>query len=420
MNRASTTEPARAAPAPNAPAPVQLAEGRFARLEAIEWWDQALLARTHVLVIGAGALGNEVIKNLALLGIGHIVIADMDRIELSNLSRSALFRERDEGKFKSECAARAAKDIFEGMETTAIVGNILADLGLGWFRWADVVIGALDNREARVFVNAACARVGRPWIDGGIEVLHGVARGFAPPATACYECTMSSVDWDLLNKRRSCSLLARRALEHRGTPTTPTTASVIGAIQVQEMVKLLHGRSALLGRGFVFDGLGHASFTANYPINPDCPWHEAPPPIEALPQWNSETKFAVLWREAARRLGGVDALDFAREIVERLDCPACGQHEGIFQPAEKIREDQLRCRACGAESTATFLHSINENSGLLEKDPSQIGLPEWDIIWARHGDKAIGFELAGDNPFIKATQAGHSDKKYVKEQNSRS
>src|SRR3954463_15522473 len=137
MNGARATEPTPTVPAPAA-VPIQLAEGRFARLEAIEWWDQALLARTRVLVIGAGALGNEVIKNLALLGLGHVVVADMDRIELSNLSRSALFRESDEGKFKSECAVRAAKQIFPGINARAIVGNILADLGLGWFRWADV------------------------------------------------------------------------------------------------------------------------------------------------------------------------------------------------------------------------------------------------------------------------------------------
>ena len=399
MNR--TPEPT-AATAPSAKAkPVQLTEGRFARLEAIEWWDQALLARTRVLVIGAGALGNEVIKNLALLGLGHVVIADMDRIELSNLSRSALFRESDEGKFKSECAARAAKQIFSGMDARAIVGNILADLGLGWFRWADVVIGALDNREARVFVNSACARVGRPWIDGGIEVLHGVARGFAPPKTACYECTMSTVDWDLLNKRRSCSLLARRAIAQRGTPTTPTTASIIGAIQVQEMIKLLHGRSALLGRGFVFDGAEHSSFTVNYPINPDCPWHEAPAPIEALAA-DSNTKLRVLWDEAKRRLGGVDALDLAREIVQRVECAACGKSGEIFQPAEKIREDQLRCRACGAETAPTFLHSISESSGLLDKTAGELGLPEWDVLWARRGTEAIGFELNGDSPFAGA------------------
>lgn len=379
--------------------PIRIAEGRFARLEAIEWWDQSLLSRAKVLVIGAGALGNEVIKNLALLGIGHAAIADMDRVELSNLSRSALFRESDEGKFKAECAARAAKNIFPAMHATPLVGNILADLGLGWFRWADCVIGALDNREARVFVNSACARVGRPWIDGGIEVLHGVARGFAPPKTACYECTMSKVDWELLNKRRSCSLLARRALAQRGTPTTPTTASVIGAIQVQEMVKLLHGRSALLGRGFIFDGAEHSSYTTEYPLDPDCPWHEPASAIESMARYDSKTKLADIWQAAANRLGGVDALDFPREIVERLECSACGSREDVFQPAEKIREDQLRCRKCGAESAATFLHSVNDKSGCLGKAVGEIGLPAWDIIWARRGDKAVGFELSGDNPF---------------------
>ena len=160
---------------------LRLQEGRFARLEAIEWWDQARLREARVLVIGAGALGNEVIKNLSLLGVGHLHIVDRDRVELSNLSRSVLFRETDEGRPKAECAARAAREIFSGLQVTHTVGNVLADVGLGWFRWAEVVVGALDNREARVFVNAACARVGRPWIDGGIEVLHGIARGFAPP-----------------------------------------------------------------------------------------------------------------------------------------------------------------------------------------------------------------------------------------------
>src|SRR5437868_11258327 len=112
------------------PAPaLPLLEGRFARLEAIEWWDQALLARSKVLVIGAGALGNEVVKNLALLGVGNLVIADMDRVELSNLSRSVLFRETDENKLKAECAAAAARQIFPDIKVKALAGNILAELG---------------------------------------------------------------------------------------------------------------------------------------------------------------------------------------------------------------------------------------------------------------------------------------------------
>ena len=374
-------------------------EGRFARLEAIAWWDQALLARTRVLVIGAGALGNEVVKNLALLGVGRIVVADMDHVELSNLSRSVLFRAADEGRPKAECAAQAAREIGGGIEVHAVVGNVLADVGLGYFRWADAVIGALDNREARVFVNSACARVGRPWFDGGIEVLQGVVRGFAPPATACYECTMSSVDWELLNRRRSCSLLARRALAHHGTPTTPTTASVIAAIQVQELVKHLHGREALLGRGFVFDGENHSSYGVQYRIAPDCPWHDAAPPIESAPQFSSATRLGVIWEEAARRLGGLDALDLARELVERLDCPACGHRASVLQPAEKVRADQLLCPHCRTECAPTFVHSIATGSGLLNLTVREAGLPPWDIVWGRRGEAVIGWELSGDQPF---------------------
>jgi adenylyltransferase/sulfurtransferase len=372
--------------------------GRFARLEAIEWWDQTRLSNARILVVGAGALGNEVIKNLALLGIGHVVVADMDRVELTNLSRSVLFREADEGKAKAACVAAAAREIYPQIEVTSLEGNILADVGLGYFRWADVVVGALDNREARVFVNSACARVGRPWIDGGIEVLQGVVRGFAPPATACYECTMSQVDWDLLNKRRSCSLLARRAQAQRGTPTTPTTASIIAALQVQELIKVLHRMDALLGRGLVFDGDAHSSYLVTYPLNPSCPWHEPQPGIEALAGFTSATPLKELWAEAEQRLGPIEALDLSRELVRELVCPGCGNRETILQPAEKIEDARARCASCGKEAAPEFFHSITAQSGLLEKSASQIGLPAWDILWARNGTDMIGLEIAGDKP----------------------
>ena len=83
-----------------------LAQERFARFSQIGWWNQELLTRARVLVIGAGALGNEVVKNLALLGVGNLVIADMDTIELSNLSRSVLFRAEDEGKAQARVVER--------------------------------------------------------------------------------------------------------------------------------------------------------------------------------------------------------------------------------------------------------------------------------------------------------------------------
>lgn len=381
-----------------AAATLSLAEGRFARLEAIEWWDQSRLTNATVLVVGAGALGNEVIKNLALLGIGRLVIVDRDRVELSNLTRSVLFRESDAGQPKAECAVRAARHLYPGLRAHALTGNVLADVGLGWFRHAQVVVGALDNREARVFVNAACARVGRPWLDGGIEVLHGVVRGFAPPATACYECTMSAVDWELLNQRRSCSLLARRAQAARGTPTTPTTAAVIGALQAQELVKILHGMDALLGRGWFFDGATHQSYDVSYPVNPECGWHEPAPPIEAVTGFDSATPLRTIADHGARALGGLDALDFARELVERLDCPACRQSRPLWQPVDAIHEDHARCAQCGAECHPVYRHSVPTDSPWLDRSARELGLPAWDIVWARHGERMLGIELAGDAP----------------------
>ena len=377
---------------------LRLNDGRFTRFESLEWWNQSTLKKARVLVVGAGALGNELIKNLALLGVGNLVIVDMDRIEKSNLSRSILFREKNEGQFKVHCAASQAKEIYSDINITPIAGNILSDVGFGYFHWAQVVAGALDNREARVFVNNACTRVNRPWFDGGIEVLHGIIRGFAPPQTACYECTLSQKDWDIINQRRSCSLLARRAITARGTPTTPTTASVIGGIQAQEIVKWLHGLESLSGKGFFFDGLSHQSYAISYPINPECPHHDPFFPIESCSDANSLSPLHVIAQFAKKRLGGLDAIDFGREIVRELSCPSCNLSMDIWRSSEIIEEDQALCPECGSECIPKYIHSIPAESELLDKTPSECGLPNWDIIWARYGDTSIGIEIRGDHP----------------------
>jgi molybdopterin/thiamine biosynthesis adenylyltransferase len=375
----------------------EVAEGRFARFHAIKWWNQALLREARVLVVGAGALGNEVIKNLALLGVGNVIILDMDRVEESNLSRSVLFRAQDEGRSKVAAAARAAREIYPDLRVIPRDGNILCDIGLGYFRWANVVVGALDNREARVFVNRVCAQVGRPWIDGGIDVLNGIVRGFAPPATACYECTMGQADWDLLAKRRSCSLLARRAFSEGGAPTTPTTASVVGAIQAQEVVKQLHGLETLRGGGFVFEGLTHHSFTVNYPIAPDCPWHGEPAPIEAMADFSHETPMREIWDRCSRLLGGLDAIDLSRELIDTFECPACGISRQVRKAVDALLDDEAGCRKCGAECVPRFVHSLTADSALLGLTPAGIGLPKWDILWARRGERMQGSEMSGDS-----------------------
>lgn len=290
-------------------------DGRFSRFELISWWDQDRLKAARVLVIGAGALGNELIKNFALLGVGRLLVADLDRIENSNLSRSILYREEDCGRSKSDVAAARAREIYPEMRTHSFHGNIVYDLGLGVYRWADVILGGLDNREARVAINQAAAKVGKPWIDGAIERLDGVARVFDPAVGPCYECTMSEIDWKMLEARRSCALLSRKEMEQGRVPTTPTTASVIAGIQAQEAVKMLHGLEALSGQGFIFDGTSHQSYVVSYSRLQDCPSHDAIAPIT----------------------------EYAGGISETVKCPAC---EAVYRIPAGLQGKKVRCKMC--------------------------------------------------------------------------
>ena len=168
-------------------------EDRYSRLRLIPWWDQDRLKNACIMVVGAGAIGNELIKDLTLLGIGKILIIDMDKIEHTNLTRSVLYRAHDVGRYKAEVAAERAAEMNPDVKTKALISNIIDDIGLGVFRRMDVVLGGLDNREARLAINQSCYKVNRPFIDGAIEALNGFARVFLPPEGACYESWTGSL-----------------------------------------------------------------------------------------------------------------------------------------------------------------------------------------------------------------------------------
>src|SRR5438876_7396091 len=113
----------------------------FERQRRIDWWDQNVLRSARIMVVGAGALGNEALKNLALLGVGSLFIVDFDTISGSNLSRTVLFRKQDIGREKAAAAADATRQM--ALEATARVayfhGDLVWDLGLGTYRRMDVV-----------------------------------------------------------------------------------------------------------------------------------------------------------------------------------------------------------------------------------------------------------------------------------------
>jgi molybdopterin/thiamine biosynthesis adenylyltransferase len=372
-------------------------EDRFARFRLIGWWEQERLSRARVLVIGAGALGNEILKNLALLGIGQVFLADLDVVANSNLSRSVLFREADCGQPKVEVAARRAREIYPGMRVRPFHGNIVYDLGQGVYRWADVILGGLDNREARVAINLAAARAGKPWIDGAIERLDGVARVFDPATGPCYECTMNEVDWKMLEARRSCALLTREQMEQGRVPTTPTTASVVAGIQCQEAVKLLHGLEVIAGRGYVFEGLHHQSYLVGYSRKEDCPAHDADEPVETLPWRTANTTVGQLLDRARADLGPAAVLETNQDLLSSLTCPVCQRDEPLLASLGKVTETQGRCPHCGSMRAPNIYHTIDGcDRGLLDRTLAEIGIPPWDVVAARAGMEQRFYELAGD------------------------
>ncbi len=366
-------------------------DDRYARLRLIPWWRQERLAAARVLVVGAGALGNEVLKNLALMGVGFVFVIDLDEVEPSNLSRSVLFRAEDGGQPKAEVAARRAREINPDMATAAMRGDVITDLGLGLFADVDVVIGCLDNREARLWVNRQCWKVGTPWVDAGIQEIQGVVKVFVPPDSACYECAMTERDYQLLNLRYSCPLLRRDQILEGKVPTAPTIASMMGALQVQEALKLIHGLPVAAGSALVFNGVANQFYSTKLPFRDDCLSHETyPAPIE-LPMGHAQ-HVADLFAAARRTLAGPLTLVLDRDLVTGIDCPRCGWHLDIFRPRTRVGQDEATCPHCRQPGRPEIVNAIGEGSLPADRPLAQVGIPAYDIVRV-DGEAESGFFL---------------------------
>lgn len=244
--------------------------------------DQQRLSQAHALVVGCGALGSEVLKGLTLMGVGQLTVVDFDTVEATNLSRSVLLRRSDVGRRKVDVVAERLRELNPDLHVDTIFGDVAHDVGLGVFADADVVLGCVDSRWARYMINRHCMRMQRPWIDGGISQWEGTARVFMPGRN-CYACSLDAETMQQLRRRMPCSGTIRRMEQQGHAPTTAVAASIIGAMQVQEAVKLIAGcdDATMTGRMFCYEGEGNTSrmvtFTA---YDPDCPEHEPWQPAE--------------------------------------------------------------------------------------------------------------------------------------------
>lgn len=370
-------------------------------------FSQDRLREARIVVAGCGALGNEVLKNLALAGAGHITIVDFDEVEPSNLNRSVLFRREDAagGRLKVDAAAGRLKELNPDICITTVCGDVAYDVGLGVFREADVVIGCVDSRWARYCINRLCMRAGTPWVDGGIDGLEGTARVFVPGRN-CYACNLGPQGLDELRRRVSCAGVIRRQEEAGHVPTTGVAASVIGAVQVQEAMKLLHpdaledgSLGSLAGRIFYYDGRHLTTRTAEFEAyDDDCPVHERWEPVGKI---GLDIESTV---EAA--LEGLAVATGTRDVAFWLhdDCfvDVVGEKDGdlswdVMLPGRKVASfveahPEMRSYPYSALWQNEF-SSVDAAFPYRTMTLGELGIPPRDVLKVRAAGRTMYFEI---------------------------
>jgi molybdopterin/thiamine biosynthesis adenylyltransferase/DNA-binding transcriptional regulator YhcF (GntR family) len=375
-----------------------LKKDRLGTFQFISWWERDKVEKAKVMVVGAGALGNEVIKNLVLMGIGNIFIVDFDEIELANLSRSILFRESDTGRKKAEVAAARAKEINPNVHVQYFHGDVTSSLGLGVFRRMDVIIGCLDNREARLAVNRFAYWINKPWVDGAIQEFLGLARVFIPGEGACFECSLTEQARRDLAIRYSCPLLARENVLLGKVPTTPTIASIIAGIQSQEALKLIHNKPVKPGSVIHFNGMTNEMHITAYTPVEDCESHWTYGQITELPLRADTTTLQDMLLYARRELGQDAVLELDQELVLSLYCPTCGAREEVLQPISSVGFNRAHCPTCGVLRETELSHTIHGDENFLTRTLASLGVPALHIIRAYNAQEYRFYELTGDLP----------------------
>src|SRR5213080_1348215 len=228
---------------------------------------QERLHASKVTIIGCGALGTVLANNLCRAGIGHLVIADRDYIELNNLQRQILFDEDDITRRlpKAIAAAEKLRRINSDTVIEPLVEDINADGIESLVQESNLVLDATDNFETRYLLNDVCIKYGRPWIYSGVIASYGVSMNIVPGDTPCLRCVFPDMPLP-------------------GTTPTCDTAGVLnGIVGVITGVASTEALKILLKS----ENISHAMF-----------WMD-------------------VWENTSERL----------ELPRQPDCPACGQHD---------------------------------------------------------------------------------------------
>ena len=185
-----------------------------------------------------GGLGSPVATYLAAAGIGHLVIADMDVVDHSNLNRQILHWDENVGQVKVKSAAEKLSALNPGIRITPLQVKIDGDNVFALTKGADLIIDAMDNYPTRYLLNRAAIAHNIPFIHASVRGLEGRITTIIPGKTPCLEC------------------LVPEAPPNEVFPVLGATPGVIGTLQVTEAIKILTGVGVpLINRMLIYDGV---------------------------------------------------------------------------------------------------------------------------------------------------------------------
>jgi adenylyltransferase/sulfurtransferase len=221
---------------------------------------QERLRKARVLVIGMGGLGSPVAMYLAAAGVGHLVIVDFDRVDLSNLQRQIVHRTADVNRPKVDSAHDTLLALNPLVRVSRIGHALEGEELMGQVRSADVVVDASDNLATRFTINEACVRAGTSLVSGAATRMEGQVMVYRPdrPSAPCYRCLYRSEE----ELSETCSQ----------TGVLAPLLGIIGSIQALEALKvILELGETLAGRLLLLDALHMEWHSVTVKRNADCP-----------------------------------------------------------------------------------------------------------------------------------------------------
>ena len=221
---------------------------------------QERLLGSRVLVVGLGGLGSPLALYLAAAGVGSLVVADGDRVELSNLQRQILFRTDDVGRMKTDVALERVGQVNPEVRVSALAQRLDASNLPAALAGVDLVVDGSDNFATRFAVNAACVAAGVPLVSGAVIRMEGQVAVFPNGGrdAACYRCIFPETG----ELEETCS----------DTGVLAPLPGVVGSLQAVEAIKLLTGLGEpLVDRLLVLDALAMEWRSFRLRRDPACP-----------------------------------------------------------------------------------------------------------------------------------------------------